>query len=291
MNKCMIILNPSSGKEKALAYEKLIIEQLSEYETIVYQTEGEGDATKFARQACDERFDIVVIVGGDGTLNECINGIAEQPHRPIVGIVPLGTVNDFARALNIPLEPEEAIKLLGKATRKADIGKVNEVYFTNIVAIGEIATAVGDVSVEQKTQLGPLAYLLQGTKAAVMNDSFHLTVKANGQQYVGETLLFLCVLTNSVGSFEKINEAADVADGLLHIFLLKSVDVLQVVGMAKNLLTGNMEQDERIVKVETSHVTVEADDTLQLNVDGDNIGVLPAHISILTQHITVYSPA
>ena len=76
----------------------------------------------------------------------------------------------------------------------------------------------------------------------------------------------------------------------MHIFLLKSVSVLQVVGMKKNLLTGNLEQDEHIMKFETSHVTVEVDAALQLNVDGDNIGILPAEISILTRHITVYNP-
>ena len=157
MKKCMVIINPSSGKEKASEYEKKIIGQLHNYEVIVKETEGEKDATRFAKMACDEQYDAVILVGGDGTLNEGINGIAEQPHRPVVGVVPLGTVNDFARALDISLDPDEAIALLGGKTTKADIGKVNDHYFTNVIAIGLLAEAVGDVSVEQKTSLGSLA--------------------------------------------------------------------------------------------------------------------------------------
>ena len=289
MKKCMVILNPSSGKEKALHYEKLIIEQLHHYNVDVKVTEGEGDATRFARTACDERYDAVVLVGGDGTLNEGINGIAEQPYQPIVGIVPLGTVNDFARALDISLQPEEAISLLGGATRLADIGKVNNHYFTNVVAIGSLAEAVGDVSIEQKSSLGALAYLVEGVKAAVQNDSFEIEVTVNNDTINEEAFLFLCVLTDTVGSFNKINGQADASDGLLHGFLIKSTNLLQVAGIAKNLLTGDYEHDENIIKFDASEIVVHANSALDLNVDGDLIGTVPAKISILHNHIKFFT--
>ncbi|MER1988389.1 MAG: diacylglycerol kinase family protein, partial [Solibacillus isronensis] len=205
MKKCMVIINPSSGKEKASEYEKKIIAQLHNYEVVVKETAGEKDATRFAKMACDEKYDAVVLAGGDGTLNEGINGIAEQPHRPVVGIVPLGTVNDFARALDISLDPDEAIALLGGKTTKADIGKVNDHYFTNVIAIGLLAEAVGDVTVEQKTSLGSLAYLFEGVKAAIQNESYEMEVKADGQTYKENMMLFICVLTDSVGSFRQMN--------------------------------------------------------------------------------------
>ena len=288
MKKCMIILNPSSGKEQALEYKDQMLKQLHNFDVVVKETKKEGDATQFARLACDEQYDAVVLVGGDGTLNEGINGIAEQPHRPIVGIVPLGTVNDFARALKIPLEPAEAITLLGGATRKADIGKVNNHYFTNVIAIGSIADAVGDVSVAQKTSLGSLAYLVEGVKAAVQNESFEIQVEANDTDYLEETMLFLCVLTDSVGSFKAINEEADASDGLLHGFIIKNSNVLQAVGIAKNLLTGNYEDDDNIIKFDASEMIVKANKPLTLNVDGDLIGEVPATISILHNHLEFF---
>ncbi|WP_339263955.1 diacylglycerol kinase family protein [Solibacillus sp. FSL W7-1472] len=289
MKKCMVIINPSSGKEKASEYEKKIIGQLHNYEVIVKETEGEKDATRFAKMACDEQYDAVILVGGDGTLNEGINGIAEQPHRPVVGVVPLGTVNDFARALDISLDPDEAIALLGGKTTKADIGKVNDHYFTNVIAIGLLAEAVGDVSVEQKTSLGSLAYLFEGVKAAIQNDSYEMEVTADGQTYKENMMLFICVLTDSVGSFRQLNEDADKSDGLLHGFIIKSTSTLQVVGTAKNLLTGNYEDDDNIIKLNAREMHIKATEAFQLNVDGDLISQLPAKISILHNHIEFFA--
>lgn len=285
----MVIINPSSGKEKASEYEKKIIGQLHNYEVIVKETEGEKDATRFAKMACDEQYDAVILVGGDGTLNEGINGIAEQPHRPVVGVVPLGTVNDFARALDISLDPDEAIALLGGKTTKADIGKVNDHYFTNVIAIGLLAEAVGDVSVEQKTSLGSLAYLFEGVKAAIQNDSYEMEVTADGQTYKENMMLFICVLTDSVGSFRQLNEDADKSDGLLHGFIIKSTNTLQVVGTAKNLLTGNYEDDNNIIKFNAREMHIKANKALPLNVDGDLISQLPAKISILHNHIEFFA--
>lgn len=285
----MVIINPSSGKEKASEYEKKIIGQLHNYEVIVKETEGEKDATRFAKMACDEQYDAVILVGGDGTLNEGINGIAEQPHRPVVGVVPLGTVNDFARALDISLDPDEAIALLGGKTTKADIGKVNDHYFTNVIAIGLLAEAVGDVSVEQKTSLGSLAYLFEGVKAAIQNDSYEMEVTADGQTYKENMMLFICVLTDSVGSFRQLNEDADKSDGLLHGFIIKSTNTLQVVGTAKNLLTGNYEDDNNIIKFNAREMHIKANKALPLNVDGDLISQLPAEISILHNHIEFFA--
>lgn len=289
MKKCMVIINPSSGKEKASEYEKKIIGQLHNYEVIVKETEGEKDATRFAKMACDEQYDAVILVGGDGTLNEGINGIAEQPHRPVVGVVPLGTVNDFARALDISLDPDEAIALLGGKTTKADIGKVNDHYFTNVIAIGLLAEAVGDVSVEQKTSLGSLAYLFEGVKAAIQNDSYEMEVTADGQTYKENMMLFICVLTDSVGSFRQLNEDADKSDGLLHGFIIKSTSTLQVVGTAKNLLTGNYEDDDNIIKLNAREMHIKATEAFPLNVDGDLISQIPAKISILHNHIEFFA--
>lgn len=159
----MVIINPSSGKEKAAEYEDRIKEVLqANYDEIEIQhTEGKGDATRFAQDAGRRGFDLVVSLGGDGTVNETINGLAAQEDPPTLGIIPMGTVNDFARAMGIPLVPEEAIDFLGSAeARRVDIGKVNDHYFSNIVAVGNIAEAIHNVESEEKSRLGPFAYLI-----------------------------------------------------------------------------------------------------------------------------------
>ncbi|TBW68056.1 diacylglycerol kinase, partial [Staphylococcus capitis] len=102
--RARIIYNPTSGKElfKRTLPDVLIKLERAGYETSAYATEREGDATLEAERALEQNYDIIIAAGGDGTLNEVVNGIAEQPNRPKLGIIPMGTVNDFGRALHLP---------------------------------------------------------------------------------------------------------------------------------------------------------------------------------------------
>ena len=98
-------------------------------------------------------------MGGDGTVNEVINGLAPHDRRPIYGILPLGTVNDLSQALKIPQNVEKAIEMLGSAkVISIDSGKINNQYFGNVVAVGRVPEAIHEVSVEEKSKLGSLAY-------------------------------------------------------------------------------------------------------------------------------------
>ncbi|EFR94602.1 diacylglycerol kinase domain-containing protein, partial [Listeria innocua FSL J1-023] len=112
MGKALLIVNPSSGKEKGKTYQGKTEEVLKKrYDEVeVRLTEKAGDATEFASWASEQGFDAVIAMGGDGTLNETINGLAIHEKRPDFGFIPLGTVNDLARSVGIPLKPEKAIQ-------------------------------------------------------------------------------------------------------------------------------------------------------------------------------------
>ncbi|WLR55823.1 diacylglycerol kinase family lipid kinase [Mesobacillus subterraneus] len=205
--KAMIILNPSSGKEKATDYAEKIEETLQDrYDVIdIRRTEKEGDASAFATEACIGLYDAVIAMGGDGTINEAINGLAEQAHRPALGIIPLGTVNDFARALSIPLDPYKAISILAEQNLKpVDIGKINENYFANVIALGALAEASYNVSPELKTRLGSLAYFMEGAKSFLHGEAIDLCVEHENGRWEGHTFLLIASLTNSVGGFEDL---------------------------------------------------------------------------------------
>ena len=111
-------------------------------------------------------------MGGDGTVNEGISGLAELDYRPTFGFFPLGTVNDLARALGIPLDAEEAIQNLDiNKVKPLDIGKINDQYFMNVVAIGTIPESINNVDSEDKTKWGKFAYFISGFKQ-LMDTSF-----------------------------------------------------------------------------------------------------------------------
>lgn len=165
MKRARIIYNPTSGREVFKRHLPEVLEKLevAGYETSCHATTGAGDATRAAKIAVDRKYDIVIAAGGDGTLNEVVNGLAEQDYRPKVGLIPVGTTNDFARALHIPRDILAATDIIIKGdTIPIDIGRMNKKYFINIAGGGRLTELTYEVPSKLKTVLGQLAYYLKG---------------------------------------------------------------------------------------------------------------------------------
>lgn len=291
--KAMIIMNPSSGKEKALDYIEKLEETLrGKYHDIeIRKTKKEGDAAAFATEACIALYDAVVAAGGDGTINEVINGLAEQEHRPALGIIPLGTVNDFARALNIPLEPYEAISILEEQNLyPVDVGKINDDYFVNVLAVGSIAEASYKVSPEQKTRFGPLAYFMEGAKSFLSSDAIQINVEHESGNWEGQTFLLLAALTNSVGGFEALAPEANVNDGKLHAFIFKKISVPKIATLIPSLLKGELAESEEVEYIRTSFLNVSSSQSHVVNIDGEEGEPLPFKAKVLPGHLQIFVP-
>ena len=154
MSRCLVIINPVSGGGAARRYALDLQWKLSTlFETIeVKFTTGEGDATRFAKDACERGFDAVFCMGGDGTVNETVNGIAQGGFKSTFGFIPVGTVNDMSRALGIHQNPTQAIKRIDiNQTRTIDIGRCNNRYFCNNIAAGVIPKVIEEVTPKEKS--------------------------------------------------------------------------------------------------------------------------------------------
>lgn len=161
MKRARIIYNPTSGREMFRRHLADVLEKMEKagYETSCHATTGEGDAIEAAKKAVERKYDIVVAAGGDGTINEVVNGLAEQDYRPKLGIIPTGTTNDFARALHIPRDVDKATDIIVNGdTIPIDIGRMNDVYFINIAGGGRLTELTYEVPSKLKTMLGQLAY-------------------------------------------------------------------------------------------------------------------------------------
>ena len=297
MKKVVLIINPSSGGEKAREYEALAKEKLeSLFDTVqIRYTKKSGDAKKFARTAAAEQYDSVIVMGGDGTVNEGISGLAEQEYRPKFGFFPLGTVNDLARALSIPLDPKEAIGNFSlDETTMLDIGKINQDYFMNVVAVGTIPEAINDVDSEDKTKLGKFAYFISGMKQLLNTQShvFHLTIDNQEKEITSSTILI--GLTNSIGGFEQLLPEAKVNDGLLHLVYLKDQSLVDTVKSLPDLVKGVQGSTENVGYLSFKELRlslVHPNESLTTNIDGDEGDALPIDIGILPSHLTVYKGA
>lgn len=295
MSEALLIVNPSSGNEQAKDLSGAVEEKLTKvYDKVIVKfTEKAGDATEFAKKAAQDRVTAVFVMGGDGTVNEGINGLAEQEYRPDFSFIPLGTVNDLARALKIPMVPEEAIAGLDSLEKKKlDIGKINDHYFANVVALGTIPKAVQEVDVEQKTKLGPLAYFLEGMKALSNNEAYTFDLNLDKEKISQESILVIIALTNSVGGFESLLPNASIDDGYLHLLALKGKTIVDKLKVIPKIFTGEATDDEKIIyrKFKTGTIQVKEANKLVANVDGDEGDSLPLTLQVLPQHLTVLVP-
>ena len=127
MKRARIIYNPTSGRElfKKNLPEVLETLEIAGYETSCHATTREGDATEAAKKAVENGFDIIIAAGGDGTLNEVVAGVSEFEKRPKIGLIPMGTTNDFARAVHIPRDIKKAVEIIVKGDSiPVDVGLV-----------------------------------------------------------------------------------------------------------------------------------------------------------------------
>ena len=293
MKRARLIYNPASGREQIKKHLPYILNSLEEagYETSTHATKGKDCAKNAAADACDKKFDLIIGAGGDGTINEIVHGMAEKPYRPKLGLLPGGTTNDFARALHISKDIEEACdQLVQGRIVPVDIGKIKDEYFINIAGGGTLTELTYEVPSRLKTMLGQLAYYVKGVEKLPRIRPTEVTIEYDGKRFEGEIMLFLIANTNSVGGFEKLAPEAKINDGYFDMILVKKTNLADVVMLAGAALRGEHMQDHRIMYRQASRINVSAESEMLLNVDGEYGGKLPGEFINLHAHIEMIIP-
>jgi len=292
IKRARLIYNPTSGREEMKRRLPDILQrlELGGIETSCHATTGEGDATLAAADAVSRGFDIIIASGGDGTLYEVINGMAEREQRPPLGILPLGTTNDFARALGVPKQWDQACDLIIRQyTRPIDVGKVNAKYFINIAGGGSLTELTYEVPSKLKTMIGNLAYYMKGLEKMTRLRPTMMHIEGNGFEEIHEEiLLFLICNSNSVGGFEKLAPLASLEDGLFDVVVLKKCNLAEFIRIATLAQRGEHLNDPHVVHFQTNQLRVTTPDYVQLNLDGEYGGTLPCSVSVLPSHLRIF---
>lgn len=289
MKRARIIYNPTAGREQFRKELPTVLERLEKagYETSTHATVGEGDATREAQLAVERKYDLVVVAGGDGTINEVVTGIAEADYRPVLGIVPAGTTNDFARALSIPKDIKKAVDIiLENNVHALDIGKVNKQYFVNIAGGGDLTELTYDVPIKMKSAIGQLAYYIKGIEMLPSLRPVSVVIEYDEHVYEGDIMLFLVANTNSVGGFEKLAPDALIDDGYFDLLILKKTSLPEFLRIATAGLRGAHLEDDKIIYTQAKRIKVTPKEKMLLNIDGEYGGDLPGEIVNLQQHIS-----
>lgn len=294
LKKARIIYNPTAGRESFKKELSVVLERLeiAGYETSAHATTAEGDGIVAAKEAVDNGFDLIVAVGGDGTINEVITGVADEEFRPKIGIIPAGTTNDFAKALGIPRNVKAATDIIvAGESMLLDIGKANDHYFINIAGGGDLTELTYEVPSGLKAMIGQLAYYMKGIEMLPSLKPVRTKIEYDGTVIEEDIMLFLLVNTNSVAGFDKLAPDALFNDGYFDLVILKKLNLAEFIRIVTLALRGAHLEDDNIIYVQAKHVIVTPEDDMQLNIDGEFGGMLPGEFTNLKEHIEYVVPA
>lgn len=293
MKNAMVIINPTAGKNQGEAYIDQIKNQLKPHfdKVDIRLTTKPGHASDLASIACDENYHSLFAMGGDGTINEVIHGLALKEQRPILGVYPAGTFNSLARVLSIPLDISKAIEEWDETNHtKIDLGKVNDAYFIYSFTFGRILEVIHEVDSEEKARLGPLAYL-KNIAPQVTNDKIYpLHVNADGKEFDLDAHIFLGMMINEMDILKFSNVGAKLDDGYCHYFVLSDTTFLSKLSAIKSALMGDVENDDSIkyFKARRLELSLREESKFYTDIDGEEGPKLPVTVNVMQKFLDCY---
>jgi diacylglycerol kinase (ATP) len=283
LNRTCIIINPAARGAKARLAR---LEKISRG-VVIKTTVGPGDAEAQAERAVEQGYETIVAAGGDGTVNEVVNGIGSSPVT--LGILPMGTVNVFAMELGIPLNLERAWKIIrARKTRPIDLASANGHLFVQMAGIGLDAQVVKETSHATKRVLGPLSYLLTATKVAVARPP-RLRVICHGKIVAEGSFVLVGNGRFYGGPFSLFNEAS-LQDGLLDVCVFRGSDYLSIIRYMRGALFGSLSRFSDVHYFKAKNLVVEANREVPLEVDGEVVGHSPVRFTIKPRKLRVLAP-
>ncbi len=296
MRTC-VIFNPAARGNKARHFRQHLGDMAGQ--SAFKATNAPGDARRLAAEAVAENFELIVAAGGDGTVNEVLNGLGDATDgfaRARFGVLPLGTVNVFARELKIPLRVADAWEILqGGRETKIDLGCAEfsadgvrkKQFFAQLAGAGLDARAVELVDWSHKKKIRPLAYVIARLKA-LREKKPKIFVRATGKVFAGELIL----IGNGKfygGAFE-IFPAADLRDGLLDVCIFQRVDFPTLVRCAPSFLARQKLPEKIVRRFRAEKFELVCESAAAFELDGEWIGNLPVKFSIARERLRVIVP-
>jgi diacylglycerol kinase (ATP) len=295
--RACIIFNPAAKGQKARRFRHLLEAIATECE--IKLTTAPGDARRLATRAVEEGLDTVIAAGGDGTLNEVLNGIGDVPDgfaRARLGLLPLGTVNVFARELGLPTRPESAWAVLrrGREARidlpcleSGDGGNRVKLHFAQLAGAGLDSRAIQLVSWSLKKKIGPLAYVWAGLRA--MGENHPVLTVSDGTRDVSGQLVLIGNGRLYGGNF-RVFPQAELADGLLDVCLFPRVNWRTLVRCGVHLLVTGTLPETAVKRLRATSFTLVSDSSVRAEVDGELAGPLPARVFVRPKALRVLLP-
>jgi len=286
MSGTLIILNPAARSDRAQR-QQARVESLAR-NCVVCATTHIGEAESMARRGVEEGFEKIVAAGGDGTINEVVNGLAGS--RATLGLLPIGTMNVFATELGLPVNNLESCWdiVQGQHTRTVDLPKANQKFFVQLAGVGLDAQVVKETSTQLKRNFGPLSYLISAAQIAARQpprlfiqsedaliDEGSFVLVGNGRLYGGPFPFF---------------KHAALDDGLFDVIVFKRLGYLEIIKYLQDVVFSSEIRVPEVEYFQTRQLRVESDQTVPVELDGELVGNCPVEFSLQQRFLRVLTP-
>jgi diacylglycerol kinase (ATP) len=284
----LIINSRSRGGEEACraAMEGLVSHGI---EPLCHECRGRDELRAFIAEH-GQAADMIVVAGGDGTLNAAVAGVIEA--KKPMGIIPAGTANDLARTLGIPMNVDEALRVVAEAnTRAIDVGSVNGELFFNVASIGLAAEIAMEVTPEIKRRFGILGYAVTAARVLLRARPFRARIIGGGRSISSLTLQVAVGNGRFYGGGNIVTQGAEIDDGTLDLYSLEFVEAWRLVLMLRSFRRGEHTQRAEVRDISGREFEIRTRRPRAVNADGEIVTRTPAVFRVLPRAIEVIVPA
>ncbi len=298
--KCIFMYNPVGGKGQIAKQVEYIVGELKEKfeEVDVYATKCAGDMSREAREIAD-KYDVIVFAGGDGSVNEMVQVVAEMEDPPILGYIPSGTVNDFAHTLKIPKKIKKALRIIKTGTvEQIDCMKLNDRYAIYVVTTGAFTSATYNTSQTKKNHSGRIAYYFEAIKHNLKFQPFEVDCKGQAEEIHTDGCILISFINSKYVAGFGMNKHGDLQDGKMEVAIVerkKKANFFRVIGsyfaIAGLFLFGYRAKNKHVKRLSGNAFDVDIGDDVVWNVDGEKGISGKIHIEIVPKKVKIIVPA
>lgn len=291
--KVLVLINPNSGKKnsKESVLDALNVFSANNYQMEIYLSQKPMDVTRYIEEN-GERFDVVAVFGGDGTLNEATNGLMKLKHKPVISYFPTGTMNDFGTNFGLTNDMKQCANIACVGHIESfDVGKMNSHYFNYVAGFGAFCNVSYETKQELKKQIGNLAYIIKAIHEIPNLHPYHVKMNLDGKFFEKDLMFGLIINGNRVAGFEMVEQADNTfKDGLFDIILVEHTpNLLELYNYPLGVLHPELNM-KYVERYQAKSIIIESQEKLAWTLDGEEgEETLVARVENISQALQIYA--
>lgn len=291
--KVLVLINPNSGKKnsKESVLDALNLFSANNYQMEIYLSQKPMDVTRYIEEN-GERFDVVAVFGGDGTLNEATNGLMKLKHKPVISYFPTGTMNDFGTNFGLTNDMKQCANIACVGHIESfDVGKMNSHYFNYVAGFGAFCNVSYETKQELKKQIGNLAYIIKAIHEIPNLHPYHVKMNLDGKVFEKDLMFGLIINGNRVAGFEMVEQADNTfKDGLFDIILVEHTpNLLELYNYPLGVLHPELNM-KYVERYQAKSIIIESQEKLAWTLDGEEgEETLVARVENISQALQIYA--